>query len=58
MKSEFDKAQDLYEKIVSANPNEAEAYWGIVLCKYGIEYVEDPITKKRDLPAIVLNLNL
>ena len=47
LRSEFDKAQELYEKIVAENPNEAEAYWGIVLCKYGIEYVEDPATKTR-----------
>ena len=47
IKCEFDKAQEIYEKIVAKNPNEAEAYWGIVLCKYGIEYVEDPKTYKR-----------
>ena len=47
IKCEFDKAQEIYEKIVAKNPNEAEAYWGIVLCKYGIEYVEDPDTYKR-----------
>lgn len=47
IKSEFDKAQEIYEKIVAKNPNEAESYWGIVLCKYGIEYVEDPNTYKR-----------
>ena len=47
MKSEFDKAQEIYEKIVAQNPNEAEAYWGIVLCKYGIEYVEDPKTLNK-----------
>lgn len=47
IKCEFDKAQEIYEKIVAKSPNEAEAYWGIVLCKYGIEYVEDPNTYKR-----------
>ena len=26
---------------------DAEAYWSIVLCRYGIEYVEDPATRKR-----------
>ena len=26
---------------------EAEAYWGLVLCKYGIEYVDDPATGKK-----------
>lgn len=47
IKCEFDKAQEIYEKIVAKSPNESEAYWGIVLCKYGIEYVEDPNTYKR-----------
>ena len=47
IKCEFDKAQEIYEKIVAKNPDEAEAFWGIVLCKYGIEYVEDPNTYKR-----------
>lgn len=39
---EFDKAAGVYESIVTEFPREAEAYWGLVLCKYGIEYVEDP----------------
>ncbi|MDO4478006.1 MAG: DUF6273 domain-containing protein [Lachnospiraceae bacterium] len=47
MKSEFDKAADLYEKIIQKNETDAEAYWGLILCKYGIEYVEDPVTYKR-----------
>ena len=47
IKCEFDKAEQIYEKILQQNENEAEAHWGIVLCKYGIEYVEDPKTFKR-----------
>lgn len=47
IKSEFDKAEQLYEKILQADGNQAEAYWGLILCKYGIEYVEDPATFKR-----------
>lgn len=47
MKSEFDKAEEIYEKILQISPNEAEAYWGLILCKYGVEYVEDPKTFKR-----------
>lgn len=47
MKCEFDKAEAIYEKIVEKDDSEAEAHWGIVLCKYGIEYVEDPKTGKR-----------
>ena len=44
---EFDKAYSLYENIVSEFPEEAEAYWGLILCKYGIEYVDDPKTGKK-----------
>ena len=47
MKSEFDKAEQLYEKIIEKDDTQAEAYWGLILCKYGIEYVEDPKTFKR-----------
>ena len=41
---EFDKAASIYESIVAEFPEEAESYWGLVLCKYGIEYVDDPKT--------------
>ena len=46
-KCQFDKAAGIYETIVSEFPNEAEAYWGLVLCKYGIEYVDDPKTGSK-----------
>ena len=44
---EFDKAAGIYESIVADFSDEAEAYWGLVLCKYGIEYVDDPGTGKK-----------
>ena len=44
---EFDKAAGVYESIVADFPTEAEAYWGLVLCRYGIEYVDDPATGKK-----------
>ena len=44
---EFDKAAGVYENVVSEFPTEAEAYWGLVLCRYGIEYVDDPATGKK-----------
>lgn len=44
---EFDKASGVYESIVSEFPEEAEAYWGLVLCQYGIEYVDDPKTGRK-----------
>ncbi len=45
--NEFDKAAGIYESIAAEFPEEAEAYWGICLCKYGIEYVDDPKTAKK-----------
>ena len=47
IKNEFDKAEGIYESIISEFPEEAEAYWGICLCRYGIEYVDDPATAKK-----------
>ena len=47
IKGEFDKAEKTYEKIIQADGAQAEAYWGLILCKYGIEYVEDPKTYRR-----------
>ena len=44
---EFDKAVAAYESIIRANPEDAEAYWGLVLSSFGIEYVEDPASHER-----------
>ena len=41
---EFDKASGVFESIVAEYQSEAEAYWGLCLCNYGIEYVDDPGT--------------
>ena len=45
--NEYDKAAAIYETILNEDSTDAEAYWSIVLCKYGVEYVEDPITRRR-----------
>ncbi len=47
LKCEFDKAEAIYDKIVEKDDSESEAHWGIVLCKYGIEYVDDPATATK-----------
>ena len=41
---EFDKALAVYERIVQEDENDAEAHWCCALCRFGIEYVEDPNT--------------
>ena len=48
---EFDKAIGIYEQILDENDTDSEAYWSLVLCKYGIKYVEDPATKQR-IPTV------
>jgi len=45
--NEFDKAVTAYENILNLDAASAEAHWGLVLSKYGIEYVEDPATDQR-----------
>ncbi len=45
--SEFDKAYQVYEEILEIDNKEVEAHWGLLLCKYGIEYVDDPKSKKK-----------
>lgn len=49
--NEFDKAAGIYEQILSEDSTDAEAYWSLVLCRYGIEYVEDPRTHKH-IPTV------
>ncbi len=49
--NEFDKAMGIYEQILNEDSTDAEAYWSLVLCRYGIEYVEDPSAHKR-IPTV------
>lgn len=45
--NEFDRAMGIYEDIIKEDQTDAEAYFGMALCKYGIEYVDDPETDKK-----------
>lgn len=45
--NDFDKAMGIYEQILLDDRTDSEAYWSLVLCRYGIEYVKDPATHKR-----------
>lgn len=47
LNNEFDKAAALYEQLIAEFPEEAEAYWGLCLCDWGIEYVDDPATGEK-----------
>ena len=49
--NDFDKAMAVYEQILNEDQTDAEAYWSLVLCQYGIEYVEDPLSHRR-IPTV------
>ena len=49
--NEYDKASGIYEQILIEDSSDAESYWSLVLCRYGIEYVEDPASHKR-IPTV------
>ncbi len=50
-RNDYDMAMGLYEQILHEDPTDSEAYWSLVLCRYGIEYVEDPATHRR-IPTV------
>lgn len=39
---EFDKAAGVYRDIMKEFPSEAEAYWGLMLCRFGVSYLDGP----------------
>lgn len=41
LKQDFEKAMLTYESIIAENPKDAEAHFGMLLCKYGVTYVDD-----------------
>lgn len=52
---EFDKAADTYTKLIAAGGGDGsdggsgadpDLFWSLVLCRYGIEYVNDPVSHK------------
>ena len=44
---EFDKAIEIYERMLNNGCDDAEIYWSLALCRYGIEYVDDPLTREK-----------
>lgn len=43
---EYDKAENVFNQLLSINPQDAEIYWDLVMCKYGVTFVLDPRTGK------------
>jgi tetratricopeptide (TPR) repeat protein len=44
---DFDRALMAYENLLNIDDRDAEAHWGLLLSRYGIEYVDDPLTHER-----------
>lgn len=43
---EYDKAENVFNQLLSISPQESEIYWDLVMCKYGVTFVRDPRTGK------------
>lgn len=43
---EYDKAENVFNQLLSIDPQDAEIYWDLVMCKYGVTFVCDPRTGK------------
>ena len=48
---DYDGAISAYENLVAQQPEDAAARWGLVLCRYGIEYTRDTRTGE-EVPGI------
>ncbi|MBR6366398.1 MAG: TIR domain-containing protein [Lachnospiraceae bacterium] len=49
---DFDRAEQAYEELITqggsdGNVDDADLYWSLTLCRYGIEYVTDPTTGRK-----------
>lgn len=44
---EYDKAEAVYDLILNEQSDNAEAHWGVFLCRYGVEYVLDGASNNR-----------
>lgn len=53
-KGDYDEAYSAFEHIIAEDNTDAEAHWNLVLCRYGVEYVEDS-GSKRYLPTLHRN---
>lgn len=44
---EYDRAAELYQELLKLDDSDSEIYWCVMLCRYGIEYVEEYGSRKR-----------
>ena len=51
LRCDFIHAEASYQYALNISPEEPEALWGLVQCRYGVEYVNDPRTG-RPIPIV------
>lgn len=44
--NDFSNAENLYRQILLVAPEDSNAYWSLVLCKYGVTYVKNPVNSE------------
>ena len=44
---DYAEALQAYQDVLQRVPKSHEALWGLVLCKYGVRYVDDPASRRR-----------
>ncbi len=48
---EYDRAADIYDQLAALDDGEPDVFWSRMLCRYGVEYVEENGTNRR-IPTI------
>ena len=52
----FDEGLAIAKELISANPDDSEAYWAALLCEYGVQYVREGTTRlavcRKDISAL------
>jgi len=43
---DYDKATKIYKELLTRE-QDADLYWGLVLCRYGVQYIDDPNTGRK-----------
>ncbi|MBQ6170974.1 MAG: hypothetical protein IJK30_13600 [Ruminococcus sp.] len=44
LKTDFEGAEKLFTRLSEEIPNESEGFWGVLMCRCGLEYEDDPIS--------------
>ena len=52
---DYDRAMQIYDEVLKLSFEDPEAHWGMLLCKYGVEYVKDATTAVYSIGKLTLH---